>query len=222
MKRIVAFVLLALMIYAGGFFVVYGFRELEIANSRPLSLDMVGSVTLRNGQIVEGTVYQQIRQLGEDTIQSEILGVPVGEPVKRRFYLVPLRYEKERKDIKYYAVCISGEKNIEEFEKIAENSPQKETGDGYELKGVACEMTPGMKNTIYDVLLDYPYLVGVDGFLNNPLPDYYYNRILPWTVFERNDVGSALICVILGAMLLVGGIIPSVILGVNVYREKHW
>ncbi|MGN0683326.1 MAG: hypothetical protein ACI4JY_06560 [Oscillospiraceae bacterium] len=222
MKRIVAFVLLALMIYAGGFFVVYGFRELEVANSRPLSLDMVGSETLRNGQTVEGVVYQQIRQLGEDTIQSEILGIPVGEPVKRRFYLVPLRYEKERKDIKYYAVCISGEKNIEEFERIKRNSPQMETGDGYRLKGVACEMTPGMKNTIYDVLSGSPYLVGVDGFLRNPLPQYYYNRILPWTVYERNELGSAWICVILGAVLFVGGVIPSVILGVKIYREKHW
>ncbi len=221
MKRIIAFVLFALMIYAGGYFVIYGFNELKISNSYPLPLENVSSGTLHNGNVVCGKVYQQVAYLGEETIQAEILQVPVGKPIKRRFYLVPLKYEEKAEDLRYYTVCVSGEESIAQMEKRWIILPKPESGDGFEIKGVAREISVDMKSKVYGVLTSRTKLVGVDGLLRNPMPSYYYNRIIPWTVYERKNFGSEWVLVAVGAGLLLVGIISAVILGIKIYRERY-
>lgn len=225
MKRIIAFVLFALMIYAGGFFVVYGFDELGKANSRPLSLNMLASGALNNSQVVSGTVYQQVMLIGEDTIRPNVLNIPIGEPKKRRFYLVPLKYEENAENIMYYTVCLSNPESIERMEKLGTLLPKPEKGEGLELTGVALEMTPDMRSDVFNALCSRTALVGVTEITQNPTRTYYENRILPWTVFERTGFDSGLnsiITVIIGAVLILGGGIPSVILGIKIYREKHY
>lgn len=213
------------MIYAGGFFVVYGFDELGKANSRPLPLNMLASGSLNNSQVVSGTVYQQVMLIGEDTIQPNVLNIPIGEPKERRFYLVPLRYEKKAENMKYYTVCLSNPESIECMEELGTILPKPETGEGLELTGVALEMTPGMRSAVFNALCSRTALVGVTEITQNPTRTYYDNRIIPWTVFERTGFDSRLnsiITVIIGAVLILGGGVPSVVLGIRIYREKHW
>jgi len=221
MKRIIAFVLFALMIYAGGYFIVYGFSELKIANTYPFPLERVSSGTLHNGNMLRGKVFQQVACIGKDTIRPEILHVPVGKPIERRFYLVPLRYEEEEKNLRYYTVCVSGEESIAQMEKLSVLLPKPESGDGFEIKGVAQEITIDMKSQAYGVLSTRTQLVGVDGFLRNPMPNYYYERIIPWTVYERRNFGTEWVLIAVGAALFLGGIIPALILGIKIYRERY-
>ncbi len=126
MKRIIAFVLFALMIYAGVYFVVYGVNELAIENTYPFPLEMVSSDTLHNGSVISGKVYQQVHYLGKDTIRTEVLNIPIGKPIERRYYLVPLRYEKNIRDLRYYVVCVSGEESIARMEKLLVDMPKPE------------------------------------------------------------------------------------------------
>ncbi len=223
MKRIIAFVLFALMIYAGGFFIVYGSDELEKANSYPLPLDKVGTDTLQNGQMVAGTVYQQVERIetDADTVRQEIFGIEFGKPIERRFYLVPLKYEKNAEDTKYYVICLSSPESIERMEKLGVALPEPESGSGLELKGAVREMTVGMRSEVYDILSTNFRLVGVDGLLRNPTRTYYENHILPWTVYERTSFDNALAALIIGIALVLGGAVPAVILGIKIYRERH-
>ncbi len=221
MKRIIAFVLFALMIYAGGFFIVYGFDDYEKANSYPLPLDKVGTDTLNNGQMVAGTVYQQVERIGTDELRQQFLGIEFGKPIERRFYLVPLKYEKNAEDTKYYVVCLSSPESIEQMEKLGVSLPKPESGIGLELKGAAREMTIGMRSQVYDILSTNYKLVGVDGLLRNPMRPYYEARILPWTVYERTSFDNALAALIIGIALVLGGAISAVILGIKIYRERH-
>lgn len=225
MKRIIAFVLFALMIYAGGFFVVYGFNELKMANSRPIPLNMLASDTLVNGQIVSGTVYQQVLFIKEDTIQPSVLNIPIGEPKERRFYLVPLKYEEKMEDTRYYVVCLSSPESIERMEELATSIPKPETGEGLEFFGVALEMAPDLRNDIFYELVSRGALVGITEITQNPTRTYYDNRIIRWTVFERTGVDTernSIVTIVIGAVLILGGAVPAVILGIKIYREKHW
>lgn len=221
MKRIIAFVIFALMIYAGGFFVACGLDGLETANSYPIYLDKIDSDPLQSGQRVTGTVYQQVKCIDTDIVRQEAFGIEFGKPVERRFYLVPLKYEEKAENMKYYVVCLSTPESIEQMEKLGVLLPQPESGDGLEFMGVAYEMSPDMRKKVYGVLTTRVSLVGVDGFLRNPLADYYYARIIPWTVYERRNYGTEWAAIAVGAALIIGGIVPSVLLGLKIHRERY-
>lgn len=221
MKKIIAFVLFALMIYAGVYLVVYGFKELAIVNSYPLPLDMVSSGTIHNDTVLGGKVTQQVKCLKEDIIRTEIFSIPIGKPIKRRFYLVPVRYEENAKDLRYYTVCVSGEESIAQMDKLWVMFPEPESGGGFEIKGVAEGITSDIKSRAYSVLTSRTQLVGVDGFLRNPMPNYYYDRIVPFIVYERRTFGTEWISVAIGAALILGGIISAVFLGIKIHRERY-
>lgn len=221
MKRIIAFLLFALMIYAGGIFTVYGCDELSLANSYPASLNYVGTDMLNNKDKVTGTVHQQVKCIGTETVRQEVFGIEYGKPLEQRFYLVPYKYEKKREDMKYYVICLSSPESIEQMEKLEVYLPEPESGEGIEVTGVACEMTPEVKAQAYSALLSRSRLVGVEDINRNPTRTYYENHILPWTVYERTEFDSALITLIIGIALILGGAIPAVILGIKIYRERH-
>ncbi len=221
MKRIIAFVLFALMIYAGGYFAAFGLNELTVASSYPVSLDNVGSDTLHNKDMVSGTVYQQVKCLGTETVRQEVFGIEYGKPIEQRFYLVPYKYEKKAENTKYYVVCLSNPESIEQMENLGVLMPKPESGDGVEVNGIVFEITPEMRTKAYGALVSNPELVGADGFLRNPTRTYYENHILSWTVYERTSFDLAWITFIIGIALLLGGIIPTVILGIKIYRERH-
>ncbi len=221
MKRIIAFVLFALIIYAGGFFVVYGINELSLANSYPAALNYVGTDMLHNKDMVSGTVYQQVKCIGTETVRQEAFGIEYGKPMEQRFYLVPYKYEKKAADTKYYVVCLSSPESIEQMEKLEVYLPRPESGDGVEVTGVAYEITPETKTQAYGALLGRPRLVGVEDVNRNPTRTYYENHILPWVIYERTSFDSALVTLIVGIALVLGGVIPAVILGIKIYRERY-
>lgn len=221
MKRIIAFVMFALMIYAGGFFVVSGFDGLETAYSYPIYLDKISSDPLQSGQRVTGTVYQHVKCFDTDVVRQEAFGIEFGKPVERRYYLVPLKYEENAENLKYYVVCLSTPESIEQMEKLGVLLPQPESGDGLEFEGAAYEMSADMRSDVYRVLINRTRLVGVDGLLRNPMPNYYYSRIIPWTVYERRNYGTEWAAIAVGAALIIGGIVPSVLLGLKIRRERY-
>lgn len=221
MKKIIAFVLFALMIYAGGYFVVYGFNELGMANSRPLPLEMISSGAVHSGDVVAGKIYQQVKYLGDEIVQPEILNIPIGKTVKRRLYLVPLRYEKKAEDMRYYVVSLSDPASIEKMEAMAVTMPAPESGDGLEISGVAKDISNNEKTLAYMTLTTRTGLVGVDGLLRNPLAEYYYNRIIPYTVCERSGFDASWVAVAVGAALILAGIGLSILLGLKIRRERY-
>ncbi len=86
--------------------------------------------------------------------------------------------------------------------------------------GVAQQITVDMKARVFNVLITNTQLVD-DRIVNSPVADYYYNRVIPWTVYERRNFGSEWISIGIGAALFLGGIISSVILGIKIYRERY-
>ncbi len=209
------------MIYAGGYFLAYGFKELKLANSYPLPLDMISTNTIHSGDVLGGKVFQQVDCLKTETVQTDFLNIPVGKPTERRFYLVPLRYDKDAENIMYFVLCVNNPESIEKMEKLSVMLPAPESGDCLEFRGVVQNMTADTKTRAFYVLSRRTELVGVDGILRNPLPNYYYERIIPFIVYERQTFGAEWITVAIGAALLLGGIIPAVVLGIKIHRERY-
>lgn len=175
-----------------------------------------------SGGRVKMEIYQQVCFLGTDTFQPKIFNISIGKTVKWHYYLVPLQYERNAEDMRYYVACFCKEESIAELEARYAAVPKAETGTPLEYTGIAEEMSVKMKNWVTAKLQEHPSLVGVERPLENPLVGYYYNRIIPWVVYEKEDVSpyqSALIC---GGVMCLTAVAVTTILIVKIHSEKNW
>ncbi len=221
-KRIIVFILCALMLYAGGFCVYYGFEEWKKENSRYVVMTDSDLPNLINGCKATASIYQQVMFMGTEVFQPEILNIPIGKPVEWHRYLVPLQYEKDASKHKYYIVCVSEPESIERMEQLSVILPQPEEGEPFVIKGVSKIMDLSVHNEIYSVISSRRLLVGVDGLLKNPTEAYYHNRIIDWVVYEQNASSAYITAFIAGGVLCVVGIGMAVLMIIKIYREKHW
>lgn len=221
MKRIIAFVLLGLLIYAGGFVIYYAAIDLKINNSVPADLESIRPNSVHTGLVAEGNVYQVLDEVYTDEHQPKLLGIPFGEAKVQHFYALPFGESD-----KFMLISASEQEDIEALERLKTDIPRIRGIDDPVLKvyGIMEETAPLDAKLFKDFLIiRYPELLGYSEY------DFYRteiaanNHVVPYTLYIKHPSGTDYIPLIVGiAMCAVGaGLAVLIILKIKSEREGY-
>ena len=203
MKRIIAFVFLGLLIYAGIFVTIYAVGEYMILLNDPITLEM----TFQDGLPIEDKIVQQSGYLGKRTTQAELLGVPFGKKTVTYFYVIPIG-EKPN----YMLIGVTDPKDIEAVENVSEKEPFKFTGT---LKS----MHRSIYNSLNSYLVNNPKLINAENKFYN-VDTIAENHITAYVIYVGELKSRDPVPIIVGAAMILLGAGLAALLTVKIVRER--
>lgn len=210
MKRIIAFVLLGLVLYAGGFVLIVGLQSaMEYSNDRVLDFNEMDYRDFKENMRVEGSV-DELREyylsegspgdnVDEMYIESpSLFGIPLGKPRRVKRYLAEVGYAEEKSEKRFCIIAFCDE-NIEQADNAYEN------GGTVEFSGI-------IKSS--DM---------INAKNNNPLIRNPDTSVIPYVIYVMNtdELFNPLPTIIVGAALILIGAAGTAILIFRIKREKE-
>ena len=210
MKRVIAFVLLGLMIYAGGFILVYGIgNALEYSSDTTHDFNAMKPDDFGHNVLVEGSVsYLKEYYLSEgspgDKISEmyadppKIFGIPIGKQKRVKRYLAEVGYTEKKED-KIFCIIAFCEEDIEQADNTLKN-------------GTAVEFSGIIKDS------DIINAKNNNMFINNP-----DSNIIPYVIYvaDTDELFNTLPTVIVGAVLLLVGAGGATLLIIRIKHERE-
>lgn len=220
MKRIIAFVFLGLLIYAGGFVIYYSFRDLIINTTVPADISTITPEGFYTGLMVDGSVYQVLDEIRTETVQPKLLGIPVGKAIKQHYYVLPLGTSQ-----KYMLLAVSDERDLEMIEQIKTKKPKERDPEApaLEIVGVAEEIPPLDQTELKYYLMAHLDLIGIgDDVFVRPNETLVANHVVPYIIYVKHPGSADYVPLIIGIAMCVVGIGLVVLLIVRIKREKEY
>lgn len=210
MKRIIAFVLLGLVLYAGGFVLVEGLQNaMEYDNDQVFNFNEMDDGDFRENIRVEGSVSELRKynlsemspgdSIDEMYIESpRLFGIPLGKPRRVKRYLAEVGHAEEKSEKKFCIIAFCDE-NIERADNIYEN------GGTIEFSGI-------IKGS--DM---------INAKNNNPIIQNPDKDVIPYVIYVMNtdELFNPLPTIIVGAALILIGAAGAAILIFRIKREKE-
>lgn len=219
-KRIIAFVLLAVLIYGGVYITVFGFGE-YMRFSRVERVFRGKPEDLAHGLNIKGSVETVTEKLGSEDITRKILGIPIGGKAKRYFYALPLGYAEDKEDQKYCVIAVVDEKDVETLDGLLKSSPAPSDPNAprFEFRGYVINSYLDVQTALSNYLKD---VYTRDSLIPIPKLKNVNKYIAPYTIYVKTAVDDnypmtitiGLIAALIGAGLFV-------ILAVRTYRKAH-
>lgn len=203
MKRIIAFVFLGILIYAGIFVFVYGVGEYVTAAKEPISLSM----TLHDGLPIEDKVDHQYGMLGKKTNQTTLLGIPIGNPTITYFYIISIGDHPD-----YLLLAVTDPEDINAIENAAK-------GNEFKFTGVLKNMNPSTSVLLRDFLFNHPVLIGTET-LPYGAEIVAARHIKEYVIYVCDLKGPDAVPVIVGAAIFLVGAGLAALLIVRIVRER--
>lgn len=211
-KRIITFVALALLVYAGGYVAIYGLRGYVNFSGPERSLNNMQPQELQDNMRVKGTLdegFKVITKLGEQDVTAEILGFPIGGQRQRVFYLLLLNPGEEDDKRQYCAVAAEDDDaaRLEELQNGG-TEPFEFTGFSIDISyDIREELTDHLRK-IYTPDLVY-YVPNVEKY------------IIPYTIFIMDNNNDYIIPIVAGGAAALAGVVAIVLLARNTYKKTH-
>lgn len=219
-KRIIAFVLLAVLIYGGVYITVFGLGEYMRFSgvergfcNRPEDLS--------DGLNIKGSIETVTERLGSEDITRTVLGIPIGGKARRYYYALPLGYAEDKEDQKYCVIAVVDDKDVEALNGLLKGSPAPSDPNAprFEFRGL-------VKNSFLDVQTSLSnYLKDVYTRDNlNPIPKLknVNKYIAPYTIYVKTAVDDNYpITITIGLIAALVGTGLFIILAVRTYRKAH-
>lgn len=205
MKRIIAFVFLGLLIYAGILVIIFGVDDIVSSLSTPVTLDSYISV----GNTVDDTLDTVIGKLSTKTIRSSILGTLFKDPIVRHYYIIPVGEEPN-----YMVIAVTDPDDVEAIENI-------KSGGGFPFTGRIYNMDYDVRENLTYYLMDNPHLIGEKAENQVYIIEMLARgRIAPY-VINVCDIGPPnYTTLIIGVILFIVGAGLAALLIVKIVREK--
>ncbi len=220
MKRVIAFVFLGLLIYAGGFVIYYSYTDLKINVTVPTDISNITPEGVHTGLVVDGSVYQVLDEIRTETVQPKLFGIPVGKEIEQHYYVLPLGTSQM-----YMLIAVSDERDLEMIERIKTTDPKERDPEApaLEIVGVAEEIPPLDQTELRSYLMSRLDLIGIDdAAFVRPNETLVVNHIVPYTIFVKHPSGADYVPLIVGISMCVVGIGLTVLLIVRIKREKEY
>lgn len=211
-KRIIAFVTLALLVYAGGYVVVYGLKEYFKFSGPERSLNSMQPRELQNNMRVKGTLdegFKVITKLGEQDVTAEILGFPIGGRHRRIFYLLLLNSEEED-DKRLYCAVAAEDDDAARLEELQNGGtePFEFTGFSLDISDDIREALTGYLQKIYTTDYDI-YLPNVGKY------------IIPYIIYVMDNDPDCMVPIAAGGAAALVGAAAIALLARNTYKKLH-
>ena len=219
MKRVIAFVFLGLLIYAGGFVIYYAAVDLRLNNSVPVDLEYIQPQNINTGLVAGGNVYQVIEEVYTKKHQPTLFGIPFGETVTQHFYALPLGTSG-----KFMLISASDEKDIEALELLKTDKPRERGKNDpvLEVYGVMEETAPLENKRLKEFFLyDRPELIGYSADYPYRLETVADNHVVPFTFYIKHLRGADYVPLIVGIAMCVVGLGLAALLIFKIKRERE-
>lgn len=205
MKRIIAFVFLGLLIYAGILVIIFGVDDIVSSLSTPVTLDSYISV----GNTVDDTLDTVIGKLSTKTIRSSILGTLFKDPIVRYYYIIPVGEEPN-----YMVIAVTDPDDVEAIENI-------KSGGDFPFTGRIYGMDHDVRENLTYYLMANPHLIGEKAENQVYIIELLARgRIAPY-VINVCDIGPPnYATLIIGVILFIVGAGLAALLIVKIVREK--
>lgn len=203
MKRIISFVFLGLLVYAGIYVMIYGMAEYSAALDVPSSLDM----PLEHSFMIRDRVSEQFGSIIKQKNQPKLFGVPIGAETTTYFYVISIGDHPD-----YLLLAVTDPEDIEAIENA---SP----GNEFEFTGIVREMDHGTEQFMIDFLTAHPDLIGLETSFYI-VQTVVTSHIARYVIYVR-DIGEPDITPIIAgaAMILVGGGLAALLI-IRIVRER--
>lgn len=203
MKRIIAFVFLGLLIYAGVFVIVYGARDIAVNTSTPVPMSGV----FHNGEMVRGTVGRYIGVLDSRKIQDKLLGIPIGEPITQNLYIITTGNPEKPN---YMLLAVSGD-DIADAEKMP--------GEQFSFTGLVVDMDVMTMGDLAAFLVNYPKLIDAENAVYTS-EIIAHNRITPYVITVCEPGNPDYTSLIIGIAMCAVGLGLAALLALKIFRER--
>ena len=226
-KRILAFVLLLLLAYAGVYMVIYGVERYMLFSGPERDLDLMSASELQPQLNVKGNIETVTQLLHAETVTSDIFGIPIGS-AKRYYYAVPIGYSEDHDKQRYCTIAVSGNDDISAVEKLMKDEPVPldPNAPSYELRGLALD-TPNVVYQKFKTYLEDEYTndeVGADGFDIHDIifgANVDYN-LVPYTIFVKSKSDDkSVLPISIGGACAVLGVGLFILLAIRTYKKAH-
>lgn len=218
MKRIIAFVFLGLLVYAGGFVIYYAAVDLKVNNSVPSRLEEIRPQSLHTGLAAEGSVYQVIDEIYAKKYQSKLLGIPFGKVTIQHYYALPLGASD-----KFMLIAAYDEQDIEVLNKLKTDKPRERGKDDpvLEVYGIIEETAPLENQKLKEYLLyESPELIGYSHDYPYRLESVADNHAVRYTLYIKHPSGADYIPLYIGIGMCAAGIGLAVPLILRIKSER--
>lgn len=217
MKRIIAFVLLGLLIYAGGYVIYYASVDFRINTTVAKDLFSMDYSNMHTWNVVEGKVYQVINKFKTETTQPTLFGFPYGKPIEQHYYIMPINDTRM-----FLLLTANDEHDIEILEQLKTNTPHKfAEGDlALEIRGVAEKMPLIMFTNLKMYIINNDLVESRKGLL--PVTEAEAaGHIIPYIIHVRHTSGNEHIPLIIGITMCLVGIGLAVLLFLKIKSERE-
>lgn len=203
MKRVIAFVILGLLIYAGGFVTVYGALDIAAGLGTPHAL---GS-NIHSGLIINDKLGSVAGKLGVENFRSSFLGVEFGEPTARHYFVIPAGDTQN-----FMLIAVTDPDDVEAIENV-------NSGGDFSFTGRIVDMDPSIRNKMIEFIVNNPHLVNGENQVYT-IEIIAANHTVPY-IIEVRDFGNPdyLPLIVGAAMLVIGGGLAALLI-VKIVRER--
>lgn len=220
-KMILAFVLLALLAYGGGYMAFYGLQRFTLYSGPERDMKYMSASELQNELNVKGDIETVIHLLKKENVSSDILGIPIGS-AERYYYVMPIGYQEDQKNQQYCVIAVSDPDDVSAVKGLMKKKPVPPDPNAprFEFRGLLLDMSTDIyrefKAYLEDALSDKDSIHDILFHAN------VSNNLVPYVIYVKggNDKDFLLPIIIGGACVVIGvGLI--VLLAVLTYKKKH-
>lgn len=147
-KRILAFVLLAILVYGGCYIAVFGVRQYFQYSGAERTYNNLPHGQYQNLLNVKGSIdsTKKVTQLiFTEPVRKEILGFPIGKQLERKYYILLLNPSEDKEFSRYCVIAATEPEDIKQLEALKDGGSAE-----YEFRGLICDMP----YTIHSILTD--------------------------------------------------------------------
>lgn len=220
MKRIIAFVLLGLFIYAGGFVIYYSYLDIKINTAVPTDIKNISAGGYHSGMVVNGSIYQVI---GEELFTETVRTNSFDPGTVQHYFNLPIGAQQ-----RYMMIVATDKNDLETIKKLCIPEPRERAEGDPSLNfiGIVGEMPPQRVSSFSQYLCNFPNLIGYE--TGSGLEGFTYiseaaakNRIVPYIIYIQHPKGVNYIPLIVGIVMCVGSITAVILLIRRIKDEKE-
>lgn len=222
-KRIIVFVLLAVLIYSGVYITVFGIGEyIKLSGTERIFSNRAEE--LSEGLNITGSVETVTAMLGSEDITRTFLGIKVGGTRRRYYFALPLGYAEDISEQKYCVISVVDPKDVEALNALLKKSPAPldPNAPRFEFRGLVLGSSLDVQTRLTGHLREvYTPEIWVSVF-GGALP-YNVNRyIAPYTIHVKTDVDDNYpMTITIGLIVTLVGAGLFILLAIRTYRKAH-
>lgn len=214
-KRILAFVLLAILVYGGCYVAVFGTRQYFQYSGAERTYNNMPSGQYQDMLNVSGSIdgTKKVTQLiFTEPVRREVLGFPIGRQLVRKYYILLLNPSEDKERSRYCVIAATDPDDIKQLDALKDGGSAD-----FEFRGIIHDM-PLTIHKILTERLQEIYDTDFNIYVHKKVEKY----IVPYTIYIKNGEDDNLLLPIIagGAAALIGAA-AIVLLAINTYRRNH-